>query len=85
MSAAHVREGCLEEIRFILPQPEIYSDIASGKPLLDSAAIDSVAMVELVLRLENRFSVEIDSQNLEDVFFNIDSLALFINDKLSSR
>ncbi len=84
MTATSVRDGCLEEIRVILPQPESYSDIAAGKPLLLSAGIDSIAMVELVLRLENRFSVEIDSQNLEDVFFNIDSLARFIDDKRSN-
>ena len=81
--AVDVRKQCLEELQAFLTDPQDYTDVATGQPLLQSAGFDSVTMVEFVLRLENRFGIEIDADNLEEVFGTLDSLSDYIQGKLA--
>lgn len=81
---ADVRQQCLQELQVFLSDPEDAANVAAGQPLLHTAGLDSVAVVEFVVRLEDRFAVEIDADNLEEVFATIDSLAGYIDGKLAA-
>ena len=80
-----VKENCLLELKAFIHDPQLFAGISAGKPLLASAAIDSVSLVEIVLRLESRFAVEIDADNIEEVFRDIDTLTAYIDGKIASR
>jgi acyl carrier protein len=53
-------------------------------PLLDSLPeLDSMAVLELVLELEQRFGITIEGEDVTaDVFETLASLAAFVDDKL---
>jgi len=59
--------------------------ISAGTPLLGSLPeLDSMAVLELVAALEQRFGVSIDDDDVTaEVFETLGSLAALINDKLS--
>jgi acyl carrier protein len=56
----------------------------SGTPLLGSLPeLDSMAVLELVLELEQRFGITIEGEDVTaDVFENLASLAAFVDGKL---
>lgn len=64
--------------------PQAAELLDSGTPLLGSLPeLDSMAVLELVLALEDRFGIAIDGEDVTaDVFETLGSLTAFVDDRL---
>lgn len=74
-------------IEFI--EKKFFSDgsqkIDSESPLLDSGAIDSMGIFDLVGFLESEFAIQVDDEEIvPEHFENVKSIAVFIESKNSS-
>lgn len=60
------------------------AELDVGTPLLDSLPeLDSMAIVALIVALEDRFGIEIDEDDITgDVFESVGTLARFVDDHL---
>ena len=74
---------CLEVLAPFLVQPGELDAVANGAPLFSSSSIDSLTLVNMVVALEQVFKTDIDVENLEDTFKDINSLATYIDAKIS--
>ena len=64
---------------FLNVRPE---DIADDAPLMETYDIDSVALFELVVGLEDEFGVVMEDADFQiDTFKNVNSIAAFVQDK----
>lgn len=79
-----VKAKCLAELKKFLPQQEELEAVAAGEPLFASSSIDSVTLVGMVVALEDRFAIEFDADNVEDIFFDLTSLSRYVTEKLSA-
>jgi acyl carrier protein len=74
-----VKKLIIETLKFEGVKPEdIKSDVNffSGE---NSIKIDSIDVIELVVRIQKKFNVKIDDQNLaKDVINSVDSIAAFV-------
>ncbi len=67
---------------FLNVRPE---DIADAVPLMETYDIDSVALFELVVGLEDEFGVVMEDADFQiDTFKNVNSIAAFVQDKQGS-
>jgi acyl carrier protein len=78
----NVRSKCLSVLEPFLVQPEDYRKVAEGGSLL--ALFDSLSLVNLIVELENAFFIEIDTEDLEEVFSTLDSLTVYIEGKVGN-
>ena len=74
---------CLEVISSFLVQPGEKEAVALGAPIFSAASVDSLTLVNMVVAIEQAFKTEIDADNLEETFKNIDTLSTYIDAKLS--
>ncbi|TCJ16267.1 acyl carrier protein [Parasulfuritortus cantonensis] len=76
------RIRCLPALRSILVQEsELAGVVERGAALFDSPSLDSLALVNLVVALENEFAIQIDAEDLEQVFATLDSLVDYLDGK----
>lgn len=66
--------------KFLLTEGEL-ERVGQGGDLFASSALDSLALVNLVVALENEFSVQIDTEDIDGVFANLTSLADYLDGK----
>ena len=60
-------------------------DIADNAPLMETYGIDSVALFELVIGLEDEFGVVMEDADFQiDTFKNVDSIAAFVKERQES-
>ena len=78
------KSRCLEILAPFLVQPGEQDAVAGGAPLFSSSSIDSLTLVNMVVALEQAFKTEIDADDLEATFKDIDSLAAYIDTKVAS-
>jgi acyl carrier protein len=78
------KSRCLEVLASFLVQPGEREAVAGGAPLFTSSSIDSLTLVNMVVALEQAFSTDIDAEDLEATFKDIDSLASYIDAKLTT-
>ncbi len=58
------------------------TDIADDTPLMQTYDVDSVALFELVVGLEEEFGVAMDEVDFQiDTFQDVNSIAAFVRDK----
>ncbi len=58
------------------------SEIADDAPIMDTYGIDSVALFELVVGLEDEFGVVMEDVDFKvDTFHSVDSIAAFVSAK----
>jgi acyl carrier protein len=67
---------------FLEVEPE---EIADNAPLMETYGIDSVALFELVVGLEDEFGVVMEDADFQiDTFKTVDSIAAFVEEKQAS-
>lgn len=67
---------------FLEVEPE---EIADNAPLMETYGIDSVALFELVVGLEDEFGVVMEDVDFQiDTFKTVDSIAAFVEEKQAS-
>ncbi len=60
-------------------------EIADNAPLMETYGIDSVALFELVVGLEDEFGVVMEDVDFQiDTFKTVDSIAAFVEEKQAS-
>ncbi len=73
-----------ESIKAFLSREPIYSglippDVADDFPLIDSGALDSIGIFNLVSFLEKTFAIKVEPQDLNETHFrSIDSIQKFV-------
>jgi len=53
--------------------------IEAGESLIKTASLDSLSLVNLIIQLEENTGIAIDTDDLEGVFENLDSLVQFLS------
>lgn len=72
----------IAERLFLDLEPE---DIQDNAPLMETYGIDSVALFELVVGLEDEFGVVMEDVDFQiDTFKTVDSIAVFVEEKQAS-
>lgn len=66
-----------------LVQEGALDQVAGGAPLLTSGLLDSLALANLIVALENEFSVQIDAENLNQLFASLETLVDYLDSKRS--
>jgi acyl carrier protein len=80
-----------EIIRKFLTEDDLYSgsipkDLSDTFPLIDSSALDSLGVFNLVVFLESRFNIRIEISDLSQATFgNLDSLERFVRSKVGAH
>lgn len=54
------------------------SDLSDTTPLVDLPSIDSMMMLNFIVKLEAAFKIRFDMDNVDEIFFSVDSLADFL-------
>lgn len=78
----NIKQGCIEILAELLLQEGELTAVEQGGGLFSSASFDSIALVNLIVALENRFSIQIDSDEFESIFESLDSLVSYIESKM---
>jgi len=74
---------CLSILRHVLVQEGEYEKVERGGALFALASLDSLALVNLVVALENEFAIQIDAENLDQVFATLASLTAYLDERRS--
>jgi acyl carrier protein len=74
---------CLTVLEPFLVQEGGLDQVARGAPLLTSGLLDSLALANLIVALEIEFSVQIDAENLDQVFASLETLVDYLDSKRS--
>lgn len=82
MNQEDIKFVCLREIRPFLLDANEFATLESGGPLFSATTMDSLALVNLVVALEKSFSIDIDAENLDEVFSTLSTLVAYIQKKL---
>lgn len=59
--------------------------LLDGKPLVDTAGLDSLTLVHLVVALENEFQIRFELDGIAEVFANLQSLEHNVRSQLAAR
>lgn len=82
-------DAIAEQIRVFIREelnPSVTSEIGNSMNLLDAGILDSTAVVELVLWLEETFQLEIDPEALTpDNFATLDAMVAFIKSQRDAQ
>lgn len=74
-----LRNFIIEELDYSGPPDRLGEDF----PLIESRVVDSVALVQIVAFLEERYDIEIDDEDLTpDNFASLGSISAFIAQKV---
>ena len=69
---------CLDILGRFVEDADDMERIRQGASLLGTGSLDSLSMVNLVVELESEFGIAIESDSLEALFQNLDSLVAHI-------
>jgi acyl carrier protein len=59
-------------------------EIGDSEPLMETYGVDSVALFELALGLEDEFEIPMDDVDFNiDTFRTVNSIAVFVNERLN--
>ena len=59
-------------------------EIGDAEPLMETYGVDSVALFELALGLEDEFEIPMDDVDFNiDTFRTVNSIAVFVNERLN--
>lgn len=75
------RARCLSVLGTILVQEAELSKVEQGGGLYVSPSLDSLALVNLIVALENEFDIQVDTENPDTAFANLDSLVAYLDEK----
>lgn len=75
------RSRCLSVLSTILVQEAELGTVDQGGGLYASPSLDSLALVNLIVALENEFAIQIDTEDPEKVFADLDTLVTYLDDK----
>jgi acyl carrier protein len=76
-----IRSLCLSAIASFVADENDLKAIEAGEPLIKTASLDSLSLVNLIVALEEETGVPIDTDDLEGVFQNLDSLVRYLTDQ----
>jgi acyl carrier protein len=79
-----IQTRCLAVLKPVLVQEGELAAVAAGGTLYDSGSLDSLTLVNLVVALENEFSLQIDAENIDQVFATLDSLVAYLAEKCTA-
>ena len=80
--ANEIRDFIVRELRWS-GSPDVLTD---DYPLLDASVLDSLDILKLVAFLEDRFSIEMDDEDLvPEHFETISNICQFVESKTNSR
>jgi len=87
LTAAEVKSRLKEIIVNDLDANINISDIKDDTPLYDEGlGLDSIAIINLIVLIENRFDMSFDENEISSALFsNIDSLAGFVRSKVAPK
>ena len=74
----HPDQRLLEVLRRYVTDPEEWQAVLEGAPLLASAGLDSLSVVNLVTEIELIFCVRFDLDSLEQALRDVHSLDAFL-------
>ncbi|MFA4015459.1 MAG: hypothetical protein RUDDFDWM_000542 [Candidatus Fervidibacterota bacterium] len=78
---ARLKEMLIERLFLNITPDQIPDD----KPLMETLGIDSVALFEVVVGLEDEFGITLEESEFDiSLFSNINTMAQFVETKLSS-
>ena len=83
MNLDEICDRCLYVLQKFLIQSGEFEDIKTGGGLFETTSLDSLTLVNLVVELENEFQIEIDAENIDDVFSTLGSLTAYIQSKVN--
>ncbi|MAT49897.1 MAG: hypothetical protein CMK32_01765 [Porticoccaceae bacterium] len=69
-----ITSRCLDILGKFVEDADDMENIRQGASLLGTGSLDSLSMVNLVVELESEFGIAIESDSLETLFQNLDSL-----------
>lgn len=72
----NLKEYVVEIIKEV-SNKDIKTEISDGDSLIESGVIDSLGMMELVSKIENRYNIQVDSNDLMPE--NFDSINAIVN------
>lgn len=72
---------CLDILGRFVEDADDMANIRQGASLLATGSLDSLSMVNLVVELESEFGIAIESESLETLFHNLDTLVNHITAK----
>lgn len=78
-----IREYCIEILSGILVQESELGAVINGGPLFSSGSFDSLALVNLIVAMENKFSIQIDSDDFESIFESLGTLVSYVESKVA--
>jgi len=76
-----VRSACLATISTFVSDANDMKAIEAGESLIKTASLDSLSLVNLIIQLEENTGIAIDTDDLEGVFENLDSLVQFLSSR----
>ncbi len=77
----NIRNDCIEILSGILVQDGELEAVVNGGPLFSTASFDSLTLVNLIVALENKFSMQIDSDDFESIFGSLGSLVSYVESR----
>lgn len=85
MNIEEVKNKVKEVIKIVLEdRVEVEVNISNEEDLVSLLGINSIEAIEIIVRLENEFDMEVDDADLSvDFLKNIDSIANYIVDKVN--
>jgi acyl carrier protein len=75
---------CLSVLEAFLIREGELDQVATGGPLLASGSLDSLAFANLVVALENEFHVQVDAEDLDQIFASLATLVAYLEAKRSA-
>ena len=80
-----LRSVCIEVIKGFVTNPDEMKKIESNESILASSSFDSLSIVNLVVKLENEFKINVDTDNFDTIFMSLESLTAYITETLSTK
>lgn len=84
---SETQDGVRDVLVMVLGIEDRAEEIVADTPLIDSLPeLDSMAVVELMVALEERFDIRIDDADVQgDVFATLGTLTAFVDDYVDAR
>jgi acyl carrier protein len=78
-----IREICITTLEKFITDQSTITNIKNGASILESATIDSLSLVNLIVELENSLGFSFESDDFEGIFSSLDKLVCYIDSQLS--
>lgn len=82
MTPVNTTEICITTLEEFITDQSAMNKIKNGESILDSAAIDSLSLVNLIVELENSLGFSFESDDFEGIFASLDNLTRYIDSQL---